>query len=83
MSKTKGSEAAKPKATKRPKPRAPRRKDAIERAIIAFAASLETKNVTVGEYVRLVQLQKEIDGDEPKDIKVTWVEPGETESSEE
>ena len=35
--------------------------------------------MTVGEYVRLVQLQKEIDGDEPKDIKVTWVEPGETE----
>ena len=83
MSKTKGSEAAKPKATKRSKPRGPRRKDALDRAINAFEASLEKKNVTVGEYVRLVQLQKEIDGDEPKDIKVTWVEQGETESSEE
>ena len=83
MSKTKGRQAAKPKAAKRPKPRAPRRKDALDRAINAFEASLEKKSVTVGEYVRLVQLQKEIDGDEPKDIKVTWVEPGETESSEE
>jgi hypothetical protein len=38
---------------------------------------------TVGEYVRLLELQKEIDADAPREIKVTWVEPGETESSSE
>jgi hypothetical protein len=30
---------------------------------------------TLGDYIRLVQLQKELEGDEPKDITVTWVEP--------
>jgi hypothetical protein len=30
---------------------------------------------TVGDYIRLVQLHKELDVDEPKEIKVTWVEP--------
>jgi len=27
---------------------------------------------TLGDYIRLVQLQKELDEDEPKEIKVTW-----------
>jgi hypothetical protein len=30
---------------------------------------------TMGEYIRLVQLQKELDEEAPKEIKVTWVEP--------
>lgn len=30
---------------------------------------------SVADYIRLVQLQKELDEDEPKEIKVTWVEP--------
>jgi hypothetical protein len=29
---------------------------------------------TLGDYIRLVQLQKELDADEPRDITVTWVE---------
>ena len=33
---------------------------------------------TLGDYIRLVQLQKELEGDEPKDITVTWVEPENT-----
>ncbi len=35
---------------------------------------------TLGDYIRLIQLQKEMDEDEPREIKVTWVEPEETES---
>jgi len=35
---------------------------------------------TLGDYIRLVQLQKELDEEEPKEIKVTWVEPEKTES---
>ena len=37
---------------------------------------------TLGDYIRLVQLQKELEEDEPREIKVTWVEPKKTESSD-
>lgn len=64
------------------KPRVPKRQSAVDRAINTFEKSLEDKKVTVGDYLRLVQLQKEIDEDEPKDIECTWVEQGETKSSD-
>jgi hypothetical protein len=35
---------------------------------------------SLGDYIRLVQLQKELDEDTPKEIKVTWVEPKGTEA---
>ncbi len=31
--------------------------------------------VTLADYLRLVQLKKELDADEPHEIRVTWVEP--------
>jgi hypothetical protein len=37
--------------------------------------------VTVGDFIRLVQLRGDLDVDEPKEIRVTWVEPTETESA--
>ena len=83
MSNTKGSEAGKPEVTGKPrKPHAPRKESAVDRAIQAFEENLKGKNVTVGDYVRLLQLQKETDEDEPKDIECTWVEQGETKSSD-
>ena len=30
---------------------------------------------TLGDYIKLVQLQSELEEEEPKDITVTWVEP--------
>jgi hypothetical protein len=30
---------------------------------------------SLGDYIRLVQLQKELDEEAPREIKVTWVEP--------
>jgi hypothetical protein len=30
---------------------------------------------TVADYIRLVQLQKELEEDEPRDIEVRWVDP--------
>ena len=30
---------------------------------------------TLGDYIRLMQLQTELEEEEPKDITVTWVEP--------
>ena len=32
---------------------------------------------TLGDYIRLVQLHKELDDESPKEIRVTWVEPAE------
>jgi len=38
---------------------------------------------TVGDFLKLVQLEKELDAEDmAKEIKVTWVEPTETSSSE-
>src|SRR5512143_554820 len=30
---------------------------------------------TLGDYIRLVQLHKELDDESPREIRVTWVEP--------
>ena len=38
---------------------------------------------TLGDYIRLVQLHKELDEESPKEIKVTWVEPAEMGSAKE
>jgi len=35
---------------------------------------------TLGDYIKLVQLQKELDEEQPKEIKVTWMEPEESKS---
>lgn len=35
---------------------------------------------TLGDYIRLVQLRKELEEEEPKEIEVRWVDPEETES---
>jgi hypothetical protein len=83
MSNTKGSEAAEPKAGKnQKKPRAPRKENAVDRAIRTFERNLDGKNVSIGDYVRLLQLQKQTDEDEPKDVECTWVDQDETKSSE-
>jgi hypothetical protein len=36
--------------------------------------------VTLADYIRLVQLEKELEEDEPREIKVTWVNPEKTDS---
>ena len=41
-------------------------------------AEAKTK-ATVTDYIRLVQLQKELEAEEPGEVLVTWVEPDEKE----
>lgn len=36
---------------------------------------------TVGDLIRLVQLEKELEEEQPKEIKVTWIEPEERSGS--
>jgi hypothetical protein len=61
--------------------RQPKTEGGIDRLIQKFEDSLETDGVkpSVSEYIRLKQLRKELDVEEPKEIKVTWVEPTEKE----
>lgn len=44
--------------------------------------SQDDMKATLGDYIRLVQLEKELEQDEPREIKVTWIEPAKTESEE-
>jgi hypothetical protein len=64
------------------KPRRPAKPGAIETLIQGFEKSLgkDGAKLTVSEYIRLKQLRKELDSEELKEIKVTWVEPTEKES---
>jgi hypothetical protein len=61
--------------------RQPTTEGGIERLIKNFEESLGTDGVkpSVSEYIRLKQLRKELDVEELKEIKVTWVEPTEKE----
>jgi hypothetical protein len=36
---------------------------------------------SMAEYLKLVQLDKELESEEVKEIRVTWVEPGKTDES--
>ena len=38
---------------------------------------------TLGDYIRLVQLQKELEEEEPGEIRCTWVDPDKTETDTE
>ena len=53
----------------------------IGKLIKKFEDSIEKGGVkpTVSEYIRLKQLRQELDVEELKEIKVTWVEPTEKE----
>jgi len=55
----------------------------LKRLLKNVEKTLSGKEVkaTLGDYIKLVQLQKELDEErQPKEIKVTWVEPVEIES---
>jgi hypothetical protein len=49
----------------------------VEKLLKNVEQKLEGEDVkaTLGDYIRLVQLQQELEDEEPRDIKVTWVDP--------
>jgi hypothetical protein len=49
----------------------------VEKLLKNVEKKLAGKEVkaTLGDYIKLVQLQSELEEEEPKDITVTWVEP--------
>jgi hypothetical protein len=54
----------------------------LEKAIKGVETKLESQDLkpSMADYMKLLQLERELDHDSPKEIKVTWVEP-ETESA--
>ncbi|MBK9170632.1 MAG: hypothetical protein IPM24_24655 [Bryobacterales bacterium] len=55
----------------------------IQKAIDAFAEKLESDEVrgSIGDIIRLMQWQEEMHEDRPDEIRVTWVEPSESEGA--
>ncbi len=84
-----GKTADKPAETATGKrPRKPRRKRsslaiAVEKMMRNFNKRLDKDEpkVSVGDFIRLVQLNEEMQVEEPREIRVTWVEPEQTEST--
>jgi len=58
-----------------------KRAELVDSAIEKIEAKLGAQDVkaTFADFIRLLQLQKELQADQPQEIKVTWVEPEETE----
>ena len=58
----------------------------VEKAIESIEEKLGSEQMkgSVGDLIRLLQLKKELQAEQqPKEIKVTWVEPSEKESASE
>jgi hypothetical protein len=56
-------------------------REAVSKAIKTIEGKLKSDDfkATITDFVRLLQLEKELREDDPKEIKVTWVEPSATE----
>ena len=52
----------------------------VSELLTTVISQFEAKGLkpTMAEYLKLLQLEKEFEEDEPKEITVTWVEPEET-----
>ena len=69
-------------------PRARRRPPqliAVDKMIAGFKKGLDTKipDMSVGDFIRLVQLRDGLGEEAPTEVRVTWVEPAERESAKE
>jgi hypothetical protein len=42
----------------------------------SFTKKTEEFKPTLAEYLKLIQLEKEFEEEQPRDIRVMWVEPG-------
>ena len=48
----------------------------IEKDINSIEEKLESNEVkaTIGDFIRLLQLQKELQDDQPREVRITWVD---------
>jgi hypothetical protein len=56
----------------------------LERIVVDLEEQIKDEkfHATTAEYLKLIQLQKEFDQDEAKEIRVTWINPSESSESE-
>jgi hypothetical protein len=55
-----------------------RQSEVVSKLLEKVEKELDTSvKASLGEYIRLVQLQKDLEEEEVREIKVTWVEPEE------
>jgi hypothetical protein len=54
--------------------------ESLAKAIEGIEKRLKSKDFkpTLGDYLKLLQIEKEFEEETPKEIRVTWVEPSET-----
>jgi hypothetical protein len=67
-----------PAAGKKPTPTgAKARAAAVKKILLAVEKKMKGKELkaTLADYIRLIQLQKEITPETPSEIRVTWIEP--------
>ena len=59
-----------------------RRANIIRKAIAGIEEKLGRAEMkpTLADLVRLLQIEKELGADEPREIRVTWIDPGKTPS---
>jgi hypothetical protein len=61
------------------------RAELLDKAIQSIEEKLGSSDVkaTFADFIRLLQLQKELQTDQPREIKVTWIDPSDKESASE
>lgn len=74
---TKKKAAAKKKRSAKAAPKADPSKSKVVGTLLRKVEQKLSKDVkaSLGDYIRLLQLHKELEEDEPRDITVTWIEP--------
>jgi hypothetical protein len=74
-----------PARAPRGKPKQKSEADVVDKMIDRFEKKLDADkvNVTVGDFIRLVQFRKELKEEDPKEIRVTWIDPPEKEDANE
>ena len=57
--------------------------DLLDKAIVGIEDRFKAKDFkpTMGDYLKLLQMEIELEQEEIREIKVTWVEPSETPDS--
>jgi hypothetical protein len=76
MSNNKGQDKSVPKTQKGSVPR--RRKSLLAKALRTFEDTLIAEKElkpTLAEYLKLLQIERELEPELPREITVTWVEP--------
>lgn len=76
----KGTQGVKPAEEAKPVRRRPalKRSEVVDELLTNVENKLKKDanvKATLGDYIRLIQLKKELEADEPRDIEVTWIEP--------